>query len=313
VTFERVRHLDSGGYWFVGRSANVGLVGEAKKVCFVVSPMSERDSLEQIHADWLVSEIIEPVVRAIPGFVVKRADHHQRTSPIDAQVMHYLLNSELVIADLSTQDPYVFYDIAIRHISGKPIIHMHRDSEKLPFDASLCESIGFSRLKPSDLRTAQSHLRQAVNSVLEEGYEVVNPISQFFGRVQVAQIASGQKPTAMRTHQSSLHATQAWTVECSGEPGQRSEAVASSAAEPAHTATERHQANVGRRVSPEPVATIAPPASDQTRSKHLQATPPAEPSENATLSSAGAPNTAVGDFKVSDEGLRPQRLGRKNI
>jgi hypothetical protein len=187
------------------RSANVVVVGEAKKVCFVVSPMGERDSLEQIHADWLVSEIIEPVVREVPGFIVKRADHHKRASPINAQVMHYLLNSELVIADLSTHDAYVFYDIAIRHISRKPIIHMHREGEKLPFDASLCESIGFSRLKPSDLRTARAHLRQVVDSVLEEGYEVVNPISQFFGRVQVAPMSSRDiLPAAVRTPQPSI-------------------------------------------------------------------------------------------------------------
>jgi hypothetical protein len=173
------------------RSANVVKVGEAKKVCFVVSPIGDRDSLEQMHADWLVSEIIEPVIRELPGFTVKRADHHRRASPIDTQVMHYLLNSELVIADLSSMDPYVFYDIAIRHIARKPIIHMHREGETLPFDPSLCESIGFSRLKPSDLRTARSHLRQVVNAVLEEGYEVVNPISHFFGRAQVTPIAAG--------------------------------------------------------------------------------------------------------------------------
>jgi hypothetical protein len=184
------------------RSANVVIVGEAKKVCFVVSPMGDRDSLERIHADWLVSEIIEPVVREVPGFIVKRADHHKRTSPIDAQVMHYLLNSELVIADLSTHDPYVFYDIAIRHISRKPIIHMHRDGEKLPFDAGLCESIGFSRLKPSDLRTARTHLRQVVESVLEEGYEVVNPISQFFSRVQVTPISAAHSSAPARSQPS---------------------------------------------------------------------------------------------------------------
>jgi hypothetical protein len=173
------------------RSAKVVKVGEAKKVCFVVSPMGEQDNLEQMHADWLVSEIIEPVIREIPGFVIKRADHHRRASPIDTQVMHYLLNSDLVIAVLSSMNAYVFYDIAIRHISRKPIIHMHREGERLPFDPNLCESIGFSRLKPSDLRTARSHLRQLVDAVLDEGYEVINPISHFFGGSQVTPISGG--------------------------------------------------------------------------------------------------------------------------
>jgi hypothetical protein len=157
----------------------VALLGEAMKTCLVVSPTGERDSPEQIHSDWLISEIIEPVVREVPGFVVIRADKYGRAGSIDAQVIHYLLHSELVIADLSTPSAPVFYDIAVRHMARKPIIHMYREGEKLPFEPSSCYSIAFSRLKPSDLRNARIQLRHAVDAVLDDAYMVVNPISRF--------------------------------------------------------------------------------------------------------------------------------------
>jgi hypothetical protein len=265
------------------RSATVVKVGEAKKVCFVVGPMGEQDNLEQMHADWLVSEIIEPVIRELPGFVVKRADHHRRASPIDTQVMHYLLNSDLVIADLSSMNAYVFYDIAIRHISRKPIIHMHREGERLPFDPNLCESIGFSRLKPSDLRTARSHLRQLVDAVLDEGYEVVNPISHFFGRGQVTPISAGFAQKAGGR-------SQAPAMPQSAEPASDSRAEAPASQQTTHQ--EHPEAPrmvdpiaskaVGSQVHPMPIANAGTGRRERAAAAHqhettVTATPGAEP------------------------------------
>jgi hypothetical protein len=160
------------------------------KTCLVVSPTGDRDSPEQIHSDWLISEIIEPVVRELPGFVVIRADKYGHAGSIDAQVIHYLLHSELVIADLSTPSPHVFYDIAIRHMARKPIIHMYRVGEKLPFQTSSCYSLAFSRLKPGDLRNARIQLRHAVDVVLDDAYVVVNPISRFLDPNHLAQLVA---------------------------------------------------------------------------------------------------------------------------
>jgi hypothetical protein len=108
-----------------------------KKLCFVIGPIGDADSDPRIPADWLLEGIIEPVMAEFPGFTVKRADQDPRPGLIDAQMIDDLLNAELVIADLSFLNPNAFYEIGIRHMAQKPIIHMQLATEKPPFDVSL--------------------------------------------------------------------------------------------------------------------------------------------------------------------------------
>jgi len=48
--------------------------------------------------------------------------------------MRYLRKSDLVIADLTYHNPNVFYELAVRHLNKKPVIHLIKKGEKIPFD-----------------------------------------------------------------------------------------------------------------------------------------------------------------------------------
>src|SRR5262245_13093094 len=118
-------------------------------------------------------------------FHVKRADQDSRPGLIDAQMINDLLTAELVIADLSFSNPNAFYEIGIRHMVQKPIIHMQLATEKPPFDVSLYRAIKFSRSRYRDLGQAKSDLKRAVEAVLENGYEVQNPVTAARGRLRL--------------------------------------------------------------------------------------------------------------------------------
>ena len=108
---------------------------ESKKTCFVVGPIGGDDSDDRIHADWLLEEIIQPVFAdSFKDYKVIRADKISEPGRIDAQVISCLLDSDLVIADLTTQNANAFYEIGIRHMAQKPIVHMHLEGERIPFD-----------------------------------------------------------------------------------------------------------------------------------------------------------------------------------
>lgn len=98
-----------------------------------------------------------------------------------------MLTAEIVVADLTGLNPNVFYEIGIRHMAQKPIIHMHEVGQIIPFDVSLYRSIAFSRARPKDLILAQRSLREAIDAVLAEGYEVENPVTNVQGRFQIEQ------------------------------------------------------------------------------------------------------------------------------
>jgi hypothetical protein len=161
-----------------------------KKLCFVIGPIGDAESEARNHADWLLEGIIQPVMSEFPEYTVKRADQDARPGLIDAQMINDLLNAELVIADLTFVNPNAFYEIGIRHMAQKPIIHMQLATEKTPFDVSLYRAIKFSRSKFRDLEQAKIDLRRAIEAVLREGYEVENPVTNARGRLKLEQHAT---------------------------------------------------------------------------------------------------------------------------
>jgi len=162
-----------------------------KKTCFVVGPIGDDDSDDRIHADWLLEEIIEPVFREhFSGYQVSRADRMPNPGQITTQVITALLESELVIADLSKLNPNAFYEIGIRHMVQKPIIHMHEDGQRIPFDVAAVRSIKFSRRRPSDLRAARAQLLSMVSEALNPDHEIDNPVTFSRGTVQFEQTAT---------------------------------------------------------------------------------------------------------------------------
>jgi hypothetical protein len=163
---------------------------ERKKLCFVVGPIGEEDSDVRIHSDWLLEEIIEPVMAEHRDFTVQRADKIAAPGLIDAQVIEALLSADLVIADITTLNPNAFYEIGIRHMHQRPIIHMHEAGEKIPFDISIYRSIKFSRKRPSDIRAARRDLSEAVKAVLEDDYQVENPVTKVRGRIKLEEHAT---------------------------------------------------------------------------------------------------------------------------
>jgi hypothetical protein len=166
------------------------MTGTAKKDCFVVGPIGAADSPERTHADWVLEEIINPVMAKFPDFVVHRSDKLNHRGQIDTQMIDHLLNDDLVIADMTTLNPNAFYEIGIRHMVQKPIIHMHKVGERIPFDVSLYRSLEFSLVRPSDLRNARTLLEGAVQAVLADNYRIDNPVTHARGVLKIHEQAS---------------------------------------------------------------------------------------------------------------------------
>ena len=63
-----------------------------------------------------------------------RADKIAAPGMINGQVIAHVLRSKIVIADLSFHNPNVFYELAIRHMTGLPAVHIVRKEDIIPFD-----------------------------------------------------------------------------------------------------------------------------------------------------------------------------------
>src|SRR5688572_11817576 len=94
-------------------------------ICFVIGPIGSDGSPERKHSDLLLHAVIKDVLeRSEFGYKVKRADEDADPGMIGDRVVSDIVNSELIVADLTGLNPNVFYELGIRHSTEKPAIHI---------------------------------------------------------------------------------------------------------------------------------------------------------------------------------------------
>ncbi|MCC0807528.1 hypothetical protein FPV16_15035 [Methylobacterium sp. W2] len=153
--------------------------GSTKPMCFVVGPIGSSGSEIRKHSDMLLHLIIRHVLHEENfGFEVRRADDDARPGMIGDRIIHDLINSQLVIADLTELNPNVFYELGIRHSTEKATIHIAKTGTKLPFDNQGHDTIFVDVTDWQSIESSRSRLKLAVLEVLKSTYKVSNPITQ---------------------------------------------------------------------------------------------------------------------------------------
>ncbi|GAB2698461.1 hypothetical protein [Kitasatospora kifunensis] len=153
--------------------------------CFVIAPIGNEhapDGSPELLAFEENLEIYEKVILpacARHGIVPVRADGIADSGEITEQICRHVLQDDIVIADLTGGNANVTYEIGIRHLTGKPIIHIGEHGQ-LPFDLSLVRTIMFKRSR-NGLVKARRDLESALEGALHNGFEPLTPARILFG------------------------------------------------------------------------------------------------------------------------------------
>ncbi len=110
--------------------------------------------------DNLYREVIRPVCEK-SGFDVHRADDVFRPGIILQDIINSLLDSDLVIAEVTPPNPNVFYELGYAHALAKPTVLLARRGGELPFDISGYRVIFYDDTiggKPQVEKTLDRHL-----------------------------------------------------------------------------------------------------------------------------------------------------------
>lgn len=149
------------------------------KVCFVISTIKEDGSDQRKYADMIFSQYVD---RALAGSGLKavRADKIGVPGMISKQIIEYILKAKLVVADLSFHNPNVFYELALRHVTGKPTVHLTRTQDKPPFDVGNFRAITIDTTSVEtavmQLDTLRAEIGTAITKTLANGESRDNPI-----------------------------------------------------------------------------------------------------------------------------------------
>ena len=103
------------------------------KTCFIISVIGEEGTTERKTANDKYELVFEPVLKAA-GYDPVRADKSGMPGSISYDIIRRLVESDLVIADISIENPNVFYELAIRNAAKKPVIVFRSHEQKMPFD-----------------------------------------------------------------------------------------------------------------------------------------------------------------------------------
>ncbi|MHC3816823.1 hypothetical protein AMK09_19575 [Streptomyces sp. CB02488] len=147
--------------------------------CFVVGPIGdphaahgspEREAYE--HHLGIFEQVIAPACEKY-GIGAVRADSIAHAGDINEQICRHVVESDLVVADVSGGNPNVMYELGLRHITGKPTIHIG-ETGQLPFDIASIRTIRYQRSR-SHLAGARKEIESALEAGLRDGFELLTP------------------------------------------------------------------------------------------------------------------------------------------
>ncbi|MFJ4810254.1 hypothetical protein [Streptomyces longwoodensis] len=147
----------------------------AGRRCFYISPIGAEGSDIRRRSDQILRHIIKPAT-AECGYEAIRADEIDSSGMISTQVIDRILADELVVADLTDQNPNVFYELAVRHATRKPFIHIIAKGQDIPFDVQGMRTIEVDHRDLDSAAAARESIVRTIRAI-EGGERVDTPMT----------------------------------------------------------------------------------------------------------------------------------------
>ncbi len=152
---------------------------KTNSMCFVVSPIGKLGTATRKRADLILKHVIEPAASACQLRTI-RGDHISESGMISYQVIEHLIVDQMVVADLTDQNPNVFYELAVRHAIRKPYVQIIQRGQPLPFDIASVRTIEIDHQDLDDVDRARLEITNMMLS-FKNSKEVDSPISAAVG------------------------------------------------------------------------------------------------------------------------------------
>jgi len=139
-----------------------------KPNCFIIMPISDQDGYEKGHFSRVYEYLIKPACEKA-GFNVIRADDEVKTNYIVIDIIKKILESQIVICDLSGKNPNVLYELGLRQAFNKKSLLIKDIKTSRIFDIQGLRTIEYDESLRID--SVQKNIISISNS-LKETYEL---------------------------------------------------------------------------------------------------------------------------------------------
>lgn len=182
-----------------------------ENICFVISPIGKEDT--ELHTKF--KEVLEYIIK--PAFdesgykySILRADDINRSGSFIKDILENIYSSHIVLADLTGQNPNVFYELGVRHSLRPRTILISQNLEDIPsdlreyrtiiYDTSAKGAANFKKKIKTFMQEINKEPERPDNPVLDRlGSVVENKLSQVEAerdelKNEITKILSGNKP-----------------------------------------------------------------------------------------------------------------------
>ncbi|MDE0002928.1 MAG: hypothetical protein OXQ29_09555 [Rhodospirillaceae bacterium] len=144
--------------------------------CFVIAPIGDPESDIRKRSDQVLRHIIGPAAEEC-GYSTVRADTISSAGIITNQILQHIVDDPLVIADLTGRNPNVFYELAVRHATRKPLVQLIQEGETIPFDVSTVRTISVDHRDLDAAATAKARITDQIRSFQDGRADLESPLS----------------------------------------------------------------------------------------------------------------------------------------
>lgn len=152
-----------------------------QKTCFVIAPIGAAGSDIRRRSDCCLYYIIKPAFENLGFTKIERIDEADEAGQITPNIIRRIFESDWCVADLSGQNPNVFYEIGIRHAFQKPIIHLSSEVSSIPFDNAHQNTIEYIHDDPASHKACIERIKNQVERAGEKQDHFSTPVSMALG------------------------------------------------------------------------------------------------------------------------------------
>lgn len=162
----------------------------AKPICFVIMPISDPDGYVKGHFKHVYDDIVSPACDKA-GFKGLRGDQVKQSNLIHLDILQRLLDAPMAVCDLSSRNPNVLFELALRQAFDKPVALVQEVGTPSIFDIS-------------PFRYAEYRKERTYHEVLEDQTAIATAIKDTFdahktgkGVNSIVKLLALSKPAAL--------------------------------------------------------------------------------------------------------------------
>jgi len=140
---------------------------EKKPKCFVIMPFGG-------WFDKYYTEVYKPAIIEA-GFDPQRADDLYRPGNIVNDIWNYTKAADVILADLTSKNPNVFYELGLAHAITKPAVLITASMEDVPFDLRSLRVIEYNQKSPDWGKLLQENIKKALTETLKSPEDAIPP------------------------------------------------------------------------------------------------------------------------------------------